>query len=124
MLDLLCQQVAEYYYQQRQENIMALPEQTLEALTNGHKNMDFNENGEMTSASGSGVDLYVLISLVSWIKLELKTGMKMTRHGSTLKKAKLTTSVKQRHLLGFQYLPSIQAWKQQALDHNLQEALL
>jgi hypothetical protein len=86
-----------------------LPEQTLEALTNGHKNMDFNENGEMTSAYGSGVDLYVLISLVSWIKLELKTGMKMTRHGSTLKKA--------NQVLGTKYKR-----KQQALDHL--EALL
>ena len=88
---------------------MALPEQTLEALTNGHKNMDFNENGEMTSASGSGVDLYVLISLVSWIKLELKTGMKMTAKGSTLKKA--------NQMLGTNYRR-----KQQALDHL--EALL
>ena len=88
---------------------MALPEQTLEALTNGHKNMDFNENGEMTSASKSGVDLYVLVSLVSWIKLELKTGMKMTAKGSTLKKA--------NQMLGTNYKR-----KQQALDHL--EALL
>lgn len=83
---------------------MALPEHTLEALTNGHNNMSFNENGEMTSASGSGVDLYILISLIGWIKLELKTGMKMTRHGSTLKKA--------NEMLGTNYKR-----KQQALDH-------
>jgi hypothetical protein len=83
---------------------MALPEQTLEALTNGQNHMSFNENGELTSASGSGVDLYVLISLVSWIKLELKTGMKMTRNGSTLKKA--------NEMLGTNYKR-----KQQALDH-------
>jgi hypothetical protein len=88
---------------------MPLPEHTLEALTNGANNMSFNENGEMTSASGSGVDLYVLLSLVSWIKLELKTGMKMTRHGSTLKKA--------NEMLGTNYKR-----KQQALDHL--EALL
>jgi hypothetical protein len=88
---------------------MALPEHTLEALTNGANNMSFNENGEMTSASGSGVDLYVLVSLVSWIKLELKTGMKMTRNGSTLKKA--------NEMLGTNYKR-----KQQALDHL--EALL
>lgn len=83
---------------------MALPEQTLEALTNGAGNMSFNENGDMTSAHGSGVDLYVLVALVSWIKLELKTGMKMTRHGSTLKKA--------NQMLGTNYRR-----KQQALEH-------
>jgi hypothetical protein len=83
---------------------MALPEETLEALTNGANNMTFNENGEMTSASGSGVDLYILLSLISWIELELKTGMKMTRHGSTLRKA--------NEMLGTNYKR-----KQQALDH-------
>ena len=83
---------------------MALPEYTLEAVTNGHKNMEFNENGEMTSAHGSGVDLYILVSLVSWIKLELKTGMKMTRNGSTLKKA--------NEMLGTKYRR-----KEQALAH-------
>jgi hypothetical protein len=83
---------------------MALPEHTLEALTNGHNNMQFNEDGHMTSASGSGVDLYVLVSLVSWIKLELKTGMKMTRNGSTLKKA--------NEMLGTNYRR-----KEQALAH-------
>ena len=88
---------------------MPLPEHTLEALTNGQENMRFNEDGELTSASGSGVDLYVLVSLVSWIKLELKTGMKMTRHGSTLRKA--------NEMLGTNYRR-----KQQALDHL--EALL
>jgi hypothetical protein len=88
---------------------MALPERTLEAVTNGHKYMDFNEDGHMTSASGVGVDLYVLVSLVSWIKLELKTGMKMTAKGSTLKKA--------NEMLGTNYRR-----KQQALDHL--EALL
>ena len=88
---------------------MALPESTLEALTNGHQHMEFNEDGHMTSASGSGVDLYVLVSLVSWIKLELKTGMKMTARGSTLKKA--------NQMLGTNYKR-----KQQALDHL--EALL
>ena len=88
---------------------MALPESTIEALTNGHQHMEFNEDGHMTSASGSGVDLYVLVSLVSWIKLELKTGMKMTAKGSTLKKA--------NQMLGTNYKR-----KQQALDHL--EALL
>jgi len=83
---------------------MPLPEETLEALTNGANHMTFNESGEMTSASGSGVDLYVLVSLVSWIKLELKTGMKMTRHGSTLRKA--------NEMLGTNYRR-----KEQALAH-------
>lgn len=83
---------------------MALPEETLEALTNGANNMSFNENGEMTSASGSGVDLYILLSLISWIELELKTGMKMTARGSTLRKA--------NEMLGTNYKR-----KQQALDH-------
>jgi hypothetical protein len=81
-----------------------LPEQTLEALTNGQDNMRFNEEGHLTSASGSGVDLYILISLISWIELELKTGMKMTRRGSTLRKA--------NEMLGTNYKR-----KQQALDH-------
>ena len=81
-----------------------LPEQTLEALTNGQDNMRFNEEGHLTSASGSGVDLYILISLISWIELELKTGMKMTRRGSTLRKA--------NEMLGINYKR-----KQQALDH-------
>jgi hypothetical protein len=83
---------------------MALPEETLEALTNGANHMTFNESGEMSSASGSGVDLYILLSLVSWIKLELKTGMKMTRNGSTLKKA--------NEMLGTNYRR-----KEQALAH-------
>lgn len=83
---------------------MALPEHTLEALTNGHNHMEFNEDGHMTSASGSGVDLYILVSLVSWIKLELKTGMKMTARGSTLKKA--------NEMLGTNYRR-----KEQALAH-------
>jgi hypothetical protein len=81
-----------------------LPEQTLEALTNGQDNMRFNEDGHLTSASGSGVDLYILISLIGWIELELKTGMKMTRRGSTLRKA--------NEMLGTNYKR-----KQQALDH-------
>jgi hypothetical protein len=81
-----------------------LPEQTLEALTNGQDNMRFNEEGHLTSASGSGVDLYILISLIGWIELELKTGMKMTRRGSTLRKA--------NEMLGTNYKR-----KQQALDH-------
>ncbi|ANH49388.1 hypothetical protein uvFWCGRAMDCOMC440_025 [Freshwater phage uvFW-CGR-AMD-COM-C440] len=83
---------------------MALPEQTLEALTNGHNHIKFDENGEMTSASGSGLDLYVLVSLIGWIKLELKTGMKITARGSTLRKA--------NEVLGTNYKR-----KQQALDH-------
>ena len=81
-----------------------LPEQTLEALTNGQDNMRFNEEGHLTSASGSGVDLYILISLIGWIELELKTGMKMTARGSTLRKA--------NEMLGTNYKR-----KQQALDH-------
>jgi hypothetical protein len=83
---------------------MALPERTIEAVTNGHQYIEVNESGEVTSASGIGVDLYVLVSLVSWIKLELKTGMKMTARGSTLKKA--------NEMLGTNYKR-----KQQALDH-------
>ena len=81
-----------------------LPESTLEALTNGRKHIEHNKNGEMVSASGIGVDLYILHSLVGWIKLELKTGMKMTSRGSTLKKA--------NEMLGTNYKR-----KQQALEH-------
>jgi hypothetical protein len=50
------------------------------------------------------VDLYILLSLISWIELELKTGMKMTAKGSTLRKA--------NEMLGTNYKR-----KQQALDH-------
>ena len=81
-----------------------LPESTLEALTNGRNHIEHNENGEMVAASGVGVDLFILHSLVGWIKLELKTGMKMTSRGSTLKKA--------NEMLGTNYKR-----KQQALDH-------
>ena len=51
------------------------------------------------------VDIYLsLRKQVGWIKLELKTGMKMTSRGSTLAKA--------NEMLGTNYKR-----KQQALDH-------
>jgi len=64
-----------------------LPEQTLEALTNGRKDFIYNEDGMFMGASGAGMDLFVLHSLVRYLRLEIKTGMKMTAKASTLRKA-------------------------------------
>ena len=81
-----------------------LPEQTLEAVTNGRKDFIYNEDGIFMGASGAGMDLFVLHSLVRYLRLEIKTGMKMTAKASTLRKA--------NEVLGTNYNR-----KQKALEH-------
>ena len=83
---------------------MTLPEETIEAVTNGRKDFIYNENGEFIGADGAGMNLFVIHSLVSYLRLEIKTGMKMTAKASTLRKA--------NEILGTNYNR-----KQKALDH-------
>jgi hypothetical protein len=83
---------------------MTLPEETIEAVTNGRKDFRYNENGEFVGADGAGMNLFVIHSLVSYLRLEIKTGMKMTARASTLRKA--------NEILGTNYNR-----KQKALDH-------
>ena len=65
-----------------------LPQDTLDALSNGRKGFNYTEDGEFQGASGKhAVDLFILHSLVSYLRLEIKTGMKMTAKASTLAKA-------------------------------------
>lgn len=82
-----------------------LPTETLDALTKGREGFSYDEEGNFQGAGGrEAVDLFILHSLVSYLKLEIKTGMKMTAKASTLKKA--------NEMLGTNYKR-----KQQALDH-------
>lgn len=82
-----------------------LPTETLDALTNGRKGFSYDEEGNFQAAGGrEAVDLFILHSLVSYLRLEIKTGMKMTAKASTLRKA--------NQVLGTNYKR-----KQQALDH-------
>ena len=87
-----------------------LPETTLSAVTKGREGFDYDQDGNFQGAGGKdGVNLFILHSLVSYLRLEIKTGMKMTANASTLRKA--------NEMLGTNYKR-----KQQALDHL--EALL
>ena len=82
-----------------------LPTETLNALTDGRKGFSYDEEGNFRGAGGrEAVDLFILHSLVSYLRLEIKTGMKMTAKASTLRKA--------NEMLGTNYKR-----KQQALDH-------
>jgi len=65
-----------------------LPQDTLDALSNGRKGFNYTEDGQFQGASGKhAVDLFVLHSLVSYLRLEIITGMRMTAKASTLAKA-------------------------------------
>jgi hypothetical protein len=65
-----------------------LPNETLDAVTKGREGFNYTEDGEFQGASGrEAVDLFILHSLVSYLRLEIKTGMKMTARASTLAKA-------------------------------------
>ena len=87
-----------------------LPETTLSAVTKGREGFDYDQEGNFRGAGGQdGMNLFILHSLVSYLRLEIKTGMKMTANASTLRKA--------NEMLGTNYKR-----KQQALDHL--EALL
>jgi len=82
-----------------------IPNDTLDALTKGRSGFKYYEDGQLMSASGDeAVNLFVLHSLVAYLKLEIKTGMKMTAKASTLAKA--------NQMLGTNYKR-----KQQALSH-------
>jgi hypothetical protein len=82
-----------------------LPTETLDAVTKGREGFGYDEEGNFRSAGGrEAMDLFILHSLVSYLRLEIKTGMKMTAKASTLKKA--------NQMLGTNYKR-----KQQALDH-------
>ena len=82
-----------------------IPNDTLDALTKGRSGFKYYEDGQLMSASGEeAVNLFVLHSLVAYLKLEIKTGMKMTAKASTLRKA--------NEILGTNYNR-----KQKALDH-------
>ncbi len=82
-----------------------LPTETLDAVTRGRQGFSYDEEGNFRSAGGrEAMDLFILISLRSYLRLEIKTGMKMTAKASTLKKA--------NQMLGTNYKR-----KQQALDH-------
>jgi hypothetical protein len=82
-----------------------LPTETLDALTKGREGFSYDEEGNFRGAGGrEAVDLLILHSLVSYLRLEIKTGMKMTAKASTLRKA--------NEMLGTNYKR-----KQQALDH-------
>jgi hypothetical protein len=82
-----------------------LPETTLSAVTKGREGFNYDEEGNFRGAGGQdGMNLFILHSLVSYLRLEIKTGMKMTARASTLRKA--------NEMLGTKYKR-----KQQALDH-------
>jgi hypothetical protein len=82
-----------------------LPNETLDAVTKGREGFGYDKDGNFQSAGGrQAMDLFILHSLVSYLRLEIKTGMKMTAKASTLKKA--------NQMLGTNYKR-----KQQALDH-------
>jgi hypothetical protein len=65
-----------------------LPQETLDALSEGRKGFSYTEDGEFQGAGGKeAVNLFVLHILVSSLRLEIKTGMRMTAKASTLAKA-------------------------------------
>jgi hypothetical protein len=82
-----------------------LPNETLDAVTKGREGFEYDEDGNFRGAGGrEAMDLFILHSIVSYLRLEIKTGMKMTAKASTLRKA--------NEMLGTNYKR-----KQQALDH-------
>lgn len=65
-----------------------LPQETLDALSEGRKGFSYTEDGQFQGAGGrEAVNLFILHSLVSYLRLEIKTGMRMTAKASTLAKA-------------------------------------
>jgi hypothetical protein len=65
-----------------------LPQETLDALSNGREGFSYTEDGEFQGAGGKeAVNLVVLHILVSSLRLEVETGMRMTAKASTLAKA-------------------------------------
>lgn len=82
-----------------------LPNETLDAVTEGRKGFEYSKDGNLQAVSGfEGMNLLRLHYLYSSMKLELKTGMKISGKVNTLKVANqmLNTNYKR---------------KQQAFDH-------
>lgn len=82
-----------------------IPNKTLDALTEGREGFSYDSEGNFSGAGGEkSIDLLRLHYLRSSIKLELKTGMKISRGVNTLKVA--------NQMLGTNYKR-----KTQALEH-------
>ena len=65
-----------------------IPSKTLDALTEGREGFSYDTEGNFTGAGGEkSIDLLRLHYLYSSMKLELKTGMKISRNVNTLKVA-------------------------------------
>lgn len=82
---------------------MALPETTLNALTKGRDGMTVLPEGSIVIDGRDSVHLYRLLMLRSALRLEIDTGLKMTR-GSVLKATNAALGTNHRT-------------KQKALDH-------
>lgn len=86
-----------------------IPSKTLDALTEGREGFSYDTEGNFTGAGGEkSIDLLRLHYLHNSIKLELKTGMKISRGVNTLKVANqmLGTNYK-RKAQAFAHLESI-----------------
>lgn len=86
-----------------------IPSKTLDALTEGREGFDYDAEGNFSGAGGEkSIDLLRLHYLYSSMKLELKTGMKISRNVNTLKMANqmLGTNYK-RKAQAFAHLESI-----------------
>lgn len=65
-----------------------IPSKTLDALTEGREGFSYDTEGNFTGAGGEkSIDLLRLHYLYSSMKLELKTGAKISRNVNTLKVA-------------------------------------
>lgn len=83
---------------------MALPEETLEAVTTGRKGFSYREDGSFASADGyPAVHLFRLKVIQNSLAFEIKTGMKMSR---------VSALAAANRALGTNYKR-----KQKALDH-------
>lgn len=55
-----------------------IPNRTLDAVTKGREGFDYDEGGEFMAASGrQAVDLYAMLALHSYLRLEINSGMRM-----------------------------------------------
>ena len=62
-----------------------LPNETLDAVTKGRQGFDYDENGNFTGCGGTdAMNLLRLHTLYSSLKLEVKTGIKMSARINTL----------------------------------------
>lgn len=62
-----------------------LPNETLDAVTKGREGFDYDSEGNFAGAGGvDAINLFRLHTLHSSLKLEVRTGMKMSSRYSTL----------------------------------------